>query len=219
MKCTPPGVQKLFTEGDISIAEFLFPQLRHQMSFPLKSSWDTCRALLLTLSIHSLKAKQLEVLKTAFSQTPKPTRHIREQLAKETGLSMRVIQVWFQNKRSKERRMKQMTSGMVAGRGFFPGKGGRRGFPLIGDEFGYFHDKPYHDFGYPNFPPPPDGFFPPGGPPGGPMGFMGPPGASAEVTCTGVKVLIGVKCSERAAHEVFRFACLRLSGTRQTELW
>ena len=87
---------------------------------------------------------------------------------------MRVIQVWFQNKRSKERRMKQMTSGMVAGRGFFPGKGGRRGFPLIGDEFGYFHDKPYHDFGYPNFPPPPDGFFPPGA--GGPMGFLGPPG-------------------------------------------
>lgn len=122
----------------------------------------------------TIKAKQLEVLKTAFSQTPKPTRHIREQLAKETGLSMRVIQVWFQNKRSKERRMKQMTSGMVAGRGFFPGKGGRRGFPLIGDEFGYFHDKPYHDFGYPNFPPPPDGFFPPGA--GGPMGFLGPPG-------------------------------------------
>ena len=69
----------------------------------------------------------------------------------------------------------RMTSGMVAGRGFFPGKGGRRGFPLIGDEFGYFHDKPYHDFGYPNFPPPPDGFFPPGS--GGPMGFLGPPGA------------------------------------------
>ena len=65
--------------------------------------------------------------------------------------------------------MKQMTNGMVAARGFFPGKGGRRGFPLIGDEFGYFpHDKPYHDFGYPNFPHP-DGFFP------GPMGFMGPP--------------------------------------------
>ena len=67
-----------------------------------------------------------------------------------------------------------MTSGMMAGRGFFPpGKGGRRGFPLIGEDFGYFgpHDKPPfpHDFGYPpNFPPgPPDGFFP------GNMGFMG----------------------------------------------
>ena len=41
----------------------------------------------------TIKAKQLEILKTAFNQTPKPTRHIREQLAKETGLSMRVIQV------------------------------------------------------------------------------------------------------------------------------
>ena len=70
--------------------------------------------------------------------------------------------------------MKQMTNGMVTGRGFFPGKGGRRGFPMIGDEFAYFpHDKPFHDFGpYPNFPPPDAGFFPPG-----PMGFMGhPPG-------------------------------------------
>lgn len=41
----------------------------------------------------TIKAKQLEVLKNAFAQTPKPTRHIREQLAKETGLPMRVIQV------------------------------------------------------------------------------------------------------------------------------
>lgn len=41
----------------------------------------------------TIKAKQLEILKTAFNQTPKPTRHIREQLAKETGLPMRVIQV------------------------------------------------------------------------------------------------------------------------------
>lgn len=41
----------------------------------------------------TIKAKQLEVLKSAFSATPKPTRHIREQLAKDTGLPMRVIQV------------------------------------------------------------------------------------------------------------------------------
>ena len=53
----------------------------------------------------TIKAKQLEVLKNVFSQTPKPTRLMREQLAKETGLPMRVIQVWFQNKRSKEKRM------------------------------------------------------------------------------------------------------------------
>lgn len=45
----------------------------------------------------TIKAKQLDVLKNAFSQTPKPTRHIREQLAKETGLPMRVIQVSSDN--------------------------------------------------------------------------------------------------------------------------
>ena len=43
----------------------------------------------------TIKAKQLEVLKSAFAATPKPTRHIREQLAQETGLNMRVIQVRF----------------------------------------------------------------------------------------------------------------------------
>ncbi|CAB4014775.1 LIM homeobox Lhx1, partial [Paramuricea clavata] len=53
----------------------------------------------------TIKAKQLEILKAAFSATPKPTRHMREKLAQETGLSMRVIQVWFQNRRSKERRL------------------------------------------------------------------------------------------------------------------
>merc|ERR1719211_141109 len=94
----------------------------------------------------TIKAKQLEILKTAFSQTPKPTRHIREQLAKETGLSMRVIQVWFQNKRSKERRMKQLSHGM---------------FPR-------FFGGPFGDFGYGGrFAGHSPEFFPPG-----PMGFI-----------------------------------------------
>nr|CDS26481.1 LIM/homeobox protein Lhx1 [Hymenolepis microstoma] len=66
----------------------------------------------------TIKAKQLDTLKQAFATTPKPTRHIREQLAQETGLSMRVIQVWFQNRRSKERRMKQL-SALGVRRNFF----------------------------------------------------------------------------------------------------
>ncbi|XP_076363108.1 LIM/homeobox protein Lhx1-like isoform X2 [Tachypleus tridentatus] len=66
----------------------------------------------------TIKAKQLETLKAAFAATPKPTRHIREQLAQETGLNMRVIQVWFQNRRSKERRMKQLST-LGARRHFF----------------------------------------------------------------------------------------------------
>jgi hypothetical protein len=55
----------------------------------------------------TIKSKQLEQLRSAFALTPKPTRTIREELARTTGLAMRVIQVWFQNRRSKERRIKQ----------------------------------------------------------------------------------------------------------------
>ncbi len=71
----------------------------------------------------NITAKQLEMLKTVFVATPKPTRLMREQLAKETGLSMRVIQVWFQNKRSKEKRMHQLRY-MSAMGGFSRGGGG-----------------------------------------------------------------------------------------------
>ena len=122
----------------------------------------------------TIKAKQLETLKTAFSQTPKPTRHIREQLAKETGLPMRVIQVWFQNKRSKERRMKALAG---RGGGFFMGGKRMRGFGLApgledgrfgfydgigGSEFNYPGGRFGGDF-YPGGPPPPNINFPPAG--------------------------------------------------------
>merc|ERR1719222_1036413 len=92
----------------------------------------------------TIKAKQLEVLKTCFDQNPKPTRQVREQLAKETGLPMRVIQVWFQNKRSKQKRINQMH--YITGR--FP--------PHMGMPF------PPHPYGHPGpfFGPPPPGAMP-----------------------------------------------------------
>ena len=65
----------------------------------------------------TIKAKQLEMLRSIFNQNPKPTRATREQLAKDTGLPMRVIQVWFQNKRSKEKRMHQLR--FMSGPGMF----------------------------------------------------------------------------------------------------
>uniref|UniRef100_G1N7B1 LIM/homeobox protein Lhx1 n=1 Tax=Meleagris gallopavo TaxID=9103 RepID=G1N7B1_MELGA len=77
----------------------------------------------------TIKAKQLETLKAAFAATPKPTRHIREQLAQETGLNMRVIQVWFQNRRSKERRMKQLSALGARRHAFF--RSPRRMRPLV----------------------------------------------------------------------------------------
>ncbi|XP_064648767.1 LIM/homeobox protein Lhx4-like [Lineus longissimus] len=55
----------------------------------------------------SITAKQLETLKVAYNISSKPARHVREKLSKETGLDMRVVQVWFQNRRAKEKRLKR----------------------------------------------------------------------------------------------------------------
>ena len=52
----------------------------------------------------TISAKQLEVLRKSYNQTPKPSRHTREQISAETGLDMRVVQVWFQNRRAKDKR-------------------------------------------------------------------------------------------------------------------
>ncbi|KAG5840896.1 hypothetical protein ANANG_G00193630 [Anguilla anguilla] len=41
----------------------------------------------------TITAKQLETLKIAYNNSPKPARHVREQLSSETGLDMRVVQV------------------------------------------------------------------------------------------------------------------------------
>ncbi|PVD31717.1 hypothetical protein C0Q70_07135 [Pomacea canaliculata] len=115
----------------------------------------------------TIKAKQLETLKAAFAATPKPTRHIREQLAQETGLNMRVIQVWFQNRRSKERRMKQL-SALGARRHFFRNprrmralRPGEEDSPdMLGPGFGYMGAdfENGQDF-YPGYPQPYGEFF------------------------------------------------------------
>ena len=41
----------------------------------------------------TISAKSLETLKQAYQTSSKPARHVREQLAAETGLDMRVVQV------------------------------------------------------------------------------------------------------------------------------
>ncbi|KAK0094121.1 hypothetical protein PV326_011779 [Microctonus aethiopoides] len=51
----------------------------------------------------TITAKQLETLKIAYNNSPKPARHVREQLSQDTGLDMRVVQVW----RAKEKRLKK----------------------------------------------------------------------------------------------------------------
>ncbi|WAR01583.1 LHX5-like protein [Mya arenaria] len=126
----------------------------------------------------TIKAKQLEVLKAAFNATPKPTRHIREQLAAETGLNMRVIQVWFQNRRSKERRMKQL-SALGARRHFFRGprrrsmRGDMDETEMMAPNFGYFNEGDPEMYG--NYQPY-QNFYPGPGPEMGPgnMNYMVP---------------------------------------------
>jgi len=57
-----------------------------------------------------LTEKQLNILKTCFSANPRPDALMKEQLTEMTGLSQRVIRVWFQNKRCKEKkRMREVT--------------------------------------------------------------------------------------------------------------
>nr|QRF78334.1 Lhx1/5c [Owenia fusiformis] len=102
----------------------------------------------------TIKARQLDSLKEQFGLTPKPNRAVREQLAERTGLSMRVIQVWFQNRRSKERRLKQIAPLMERARYFrdprtlsrlYPGMYCSRqmdGVPAPNVTFGY--ETPYN---------------------------------------------------------------------------
>lgn len=54
----------------------------------------------------TIKPQQLDILCKAFEVNSKPNKAQREALVAETGLNLRVIQVWFQNKRSKERKGK-----------------------------------------------------------------------------------------------------------------
>ncbi|XP_065180367.1 pituitary homeobox 2-like [Sycon ciliatum] len=55
-----------------------------------------------------IKPEQLSVLMNTLQRNPKPPKHVQERVAKETGLTKRVVQVWFQNKRSKEKRIRMM---------------------------------------------------------------------------------------------------------------
>merc|ERR1719461_2669139 len=66
----------------------------------------------------TIKPHQLEILKNCFDQNPKPTPKVFEELSKDTGLSKRVIQVWFQNKRSKSKRINKMQSLISMGQSF-----------------------------------------------------------------------------------------------------
>lgn len=54
-----------------------------------------------------LNAAQRYDFREAFKQSQKPCRKVREHLADKTGLSVRVVQVWFQNERAKMKKMQR----------------------------------------------------------------------------------------------------------------
>ncbi|KAI1296925.1 Insulin enhancer -like protein [Halotydeus destructor] len=67
-----------------------------------------------------LNEKQLLTLRTCYNANPRPDALMKEQLVDMTGLSPRVIRVWFQNKRCKDKKrnilMKQMAQQEKDGR-------------------------------------------------------------------------------------------------------
>lgn len=52
----------------------------------------------------SINPKQLVVLQATYEKETRPSRAMREELATQTGLTAKVIQVWFQNRRSKDKK-------------------------------------------------------------------------------------------------------------------
>ncbi|XP_034035551.1 LIM homeobox transcription factor 1-alpha [Thalassophryne amazonica] len=52
-----------------------------------------------------LTTQQRRTFKASFEVSSKPCRKVRETLAAETGLSIRVVQVWFQNQRAKMKKL------------------------------------------------------------------------------------------------------------------
>ncbi|KAM3874312.1 LIM/homeobox protein LMX-1.2-like [Diretmus argenteus] len=52
-----------------------------------------------------LTTQQRRAFKASFEVSSKPCRKVRETLAADTGLSVRVVQVWFQNQRAKMKKL------------------------------------------------------------------------------------------------------------------
>lgn len=58
-----------------------------------------------------LNEKQLSTLKRCYAANPRPDSVMKEQLVDLTGLSPRVIRVWFQNKRCKDKKKMMLNGG------------------------------------------------------------------------------------------------------------
>ncbi|KAJ8663472.1 hypothetical protein O0I10_000713 [Lichtheimia ornata] len=62
-----------------------------------------------------LKPHQLTVLQNSFTINPLPDGTVRSQLAHDLGVSERTIQIWFQNRRAKARKMEALSNALAMG--------------------------------------------------------------------------------------------------------
>ncbi|KAM6996662.1 LIM homeobox transcription factor 1-beta-like [Passerculus sandwichensis] len=84
-----------------------------------------------------LSSQQRRAFKASFEVSSKPCRKVRETLAAETGLTVRVVQVWFQNQRAKMKkiaRRQQQQEQLGNSRGGIPGGRGPRRSGRDGNE-------------------------------------------------------------------------------------
>ncbi|XP_062545649.1 insulin gene enhancer protein isl-1 [Armigeres subalbatus] len=94
-----------------------------------------------------LNEKQLHTLRTCYNANPRPDALMKEQLVEMTGLSPRVIRVWFQNKRCKDKKktiqmklqMQQEKEGRKLGYGM-------QGIPMVASS-PVRHDSPLNMHG------------------------------------------------------------------------
>merc|ERR550525_170890 len=84
-----------------------------------------------------LTAAQRRQFKASFEISPKPCRKVREALAKDTGLSVRVVQVWFQNQRAKMKKMQRRSKDKDGKTGEKEGKKDKEGERVGGDGDSY----------------------------------------------------------------------------------
>ncbi|KAK9468574.1 hypothetical protein V1512DRAFT_284912 [Lipomyces arxii] len=55
-------------------------------------------------------ANELQILYSEFNRCPKPSRHIRQEIAERVGMTEKAVQIWFQNRRQSSRRTAQQNA-------------------------------------------------------------------------------------------------------------
>lgn len=94
-----------------------------------------------------LNEKQLHTLRTCYAANPRPDALMKEQLVEMTGLSPRVIRVWFQNKRCKDKKKTILMKQQMQQEKYYTqdgrklGYGAMQGIPMVASS-PVRHDSP-----------------------------------------------------------------------------